>query len=94
MIGVAVLRVRQADAKAEAVERLPTPGGMPSLGSPPPVGGGTVSVMPADGRFQQQTLRLVRAATSTIPKHAHTQPLTHTHTHMHGRTRAGGDIGR
>jgi hypothetical protein len=71
MIGLAVLRVRQAEAEAEAevVERLPTPGGMSSpsvFGSPPPVGSGTGLAMPADERFQQQKLRLVRAATSTI----------------------------
>ena len=71
MIGLAVLRVRQAEAEAEVevVERLPTPGGMSSpsvFGSPPPVGSGTGLAMPADERFQQQKLRLVRAATSTI----------------------------
>ena len=69
MIGLAVLRVRQAEAEAEVVERLPTPGGMSSpsvIGSPPPVGSGTCLAMPADERLQQQKLRLVRAATSTI----------------------------
>ena len=67
MIGLAVLRVRQAEA--EVVERLPTPGGMSSpsvFGSPPPVGSGTGLAMPADERLQQQKQRLVRAATSTI----------------------------
>ena len=56
MIGLAVLRVRQAEAEAEVVERLPTPGGMSSpsvFGSPPPVGSGTGLAMPADERFQQ-----------------------------------------
>ena len=69
MIGLAVLRIRQAEA--EVVEGLPNPGGMspPSVfGSPPPVGSGTGLAMPADERFQQQKLRLVRAATSAISK--------------------------
>ena len=69
MIGLAVLRVRQAEAEAEAVERLRTPSGMSSpsvFGSPPPVGSGTGLAMPADERLQQQKQRLVRAATSTI----------------------------
>jgi hypothetical protein len=68
-IGLAVLRVRQAEAEAEVVERLPTPGGMSSpsvFGSPPPVGSGTGLAMPTDERLPQQKRRLVRAATSTI----------------------------
>ena len=68
MIGLAVLRVRQAEAEAEVVEGRPSPGGMsspPVFGSPPPVGGGTVSAMPAE-LFLEHKVRLVRAATSTI----------------------------